>query len=286
MDNAGHRSERRLNRPSNVARPETKLAHPQANGLPKTRLFVEPDKLSVDRAVVSGSAYHHLRKVLRADPGTELVVFDGAGREVIGVLELYQGETAMVRVIAETGTTTESALDLTIAPCMAKGRKTDLIVEKAVELGADRICVVTSERSVGRLNEQQALDRVERWRRIAVAAAEQSGRTQMPVVERVRPLADLLAAKPAGSLGLVFTAGADPDPPATLRQRYPNTRSVICVLGPEGGLTAEEIATARSHGYIDVGLGPRVLRSETAAIVAAAICQHLWGDLGRKPPTA
>ena len=119
-----------------------------------------------------------------------------------------------------------------------------------------------------------------------MAAAEQSGRTQMPVVERVRPLLDFLAAKPAHSLGLVFTDGASPDPPATLRQRYPDTRSVICVVGAEGGLTPEEIVVARSHGYIDVGLGPRVLRSETAAIVAAAICQHLWGDLGRKPPPA
>ena len=269
-----------------MATPERKLLAASPNGLPKTRLFVEPEKLTADRAIISGSAHHHLKNVLRTEPGTELVIFDGAGREVTGVLEMYQGETAMVRIIAETGTTTESSLDLTIAPCMAKGRKTDLIVEKAVELGADRICVVTSERSIGRLSKEQSLDRVERWRRIAVAAAEQSGRTQMPVVERVRPLLDFLAAKPAHSLGLVFTDGASPDPPATLRQRYPDTRSVICVVGAEGGLTPEEIVVARSHGYIDVGLGPRVLRSETAAIVAAAICQHLWGDLGRKPPPA
>ena len=86
------------------------------------------------------------------------------------------------------------------------------------------------------------------------------------------------------TLGIVFTAGADPDPPATLRQRYPQTGKVICIIGPEGGLTAEEIELCRAHGFHDVGLGPRTLRTETASIVAAAVCQHLWGDLGRRPP--
>lgn len=254
--------------------------------LPKTRLFVEPEHLSADRAVLTGSGYHHLRHVLRFKPGDELIVFDGAGRECFGVLELFQGETAVVRILGDSGSSTESALDLTIAPCLAKGKKIDLVVEKAIELGADRICVVTSERSIGRLDDDQAMDRVERWRRIAKGAAEQSGRTLMPVVERIRTFEEFVTQKPADALGLLFTTGADPDPPATLRQRYPDTTKVIAMIGPEGGFSPEEIAFARTHGFIDVGLGPRVLRTETAAIVAAAVCQHLWGDLGRRAPTA
>jgi 16S rRNA (uracil1498-N3)-methyltransferase len=252
--------------------------------LPKTRIYVDPEKLGADRAVLTESSFHHLKHVLRATPGYELIVFDGCGREVVGVLEVYQGETAVVRVLGDTGASTESSLKLTIAPCLAKGKKIDLVVEKAVELGADRISVVTSKRSIAFPSKDAALHRVERWRRIAVAAAEQSGRTHVPVVERIRPIEEVLRSKTDDTLGLVFTVGADPDPPATLRQRYPNTHSVIAIIGPEGGLNPEEIATARSHGFIDVGLGPRVLRSETAAIVAAAVCQHLWGDLGRKPP--
>jgi len=252
--------------------------------LPKTRIFVDPDRLSADRAILTGAAHHHLKNVLRFKPGDEMIVFDGAGRECIGVLELYQGETAVVRVLGDTDQSTESALDLTIAACLAKGKKIDLIVEKAVELGADRICVVISQRSVGQLTDEQAMDRVERWRRIAKGAAEQSGRTMMPVVDRVRTFQDFVASKPADTLGLLFTVGADHDPPAMLRQRYPDTDKVIAVIGPEGGFSPAEIALARRHGFIDVGLGPRVLRTETAAIVAAAICQHLWGDLGRKAP--
>jgi 16S rRNA (uracil1498-N3)-methyltransferase len=218
-------------------------------------------------------------------PGDELIVFNGAGREAFGVLESYQGDSAVVRVLGDSAASTESSLDLTLAPCLAKGKKTDLVVEKAIELGVNRISVIISERSVGRLSPEAGLHRVERWRRIAISAAEQAGRVQVPVVERIQTLEELVATKPDDVLGLVFTAGAEPDPPATLRQRYPDTRRVVAIIGPEGGLSEEEIALARRHGFRDVGLGPRILRTETAAIVAAAICQHLWGDLGRRPPT-
>jgi len=262
------------------------LSATELSALPKARFFVEPDRLTKDRAILSGSAYHHAKNVLRLKPGDQIVVFDGAGRESIGVLEGYQGETGVVRILADTDRSTESSLDLTLAPCLAKGKKTDLCVEKAVELGVDRICVVTSERSVGRLSEESALHRVERWRRIVVSAAEQARRTEVPVVERIRTLEQFVQSKPADALGLVFTEGANPDPPATLRQRYPDTHKVLCIVGPEGGLTAEEIELCRRHGFKDVGLGPRILRTETAAIVAVAICQHLWGDLGRRPPSS
>ncbi len=252
---------------------------------PKARFFVEPDRLTEDRAILSGSAYHHVKNVLRMQPGDQLVVFNGAGREAVGVLEVYQGETAVVRILTDTDRSTESALDITLAPCLAKGKKNDICVEKAVELGVDRVCVITAKRSVGRLSDEAAMHRVERWRRLVRAAAEQAGRTEVPVVERIQPLEEFVATKPPDTLGLVFTVGADPDPPATLRQRYPDTRKVIAIVGPEGGLTPDELELCRRHGFKDVGLGPRVLRSETAAIVAAAICQHLWGDLGRKPPS-
>lgn len=252
--------------------------------LPKTRLFVKPDRLGTDRAIVSGQALHHMKHVLKLKPGDELMVFDGCGREAVGVLEIFQGETAVVRVVRDADRSTESSLELTLAPCLSKGKKLDTVVEKAVELGVDRICVVTSERSVVHLDDDAAMTRVARWRRVAVAAAEQSGRTQMPIVERIRTLEEFCAAKPKDTLGLMFTANAGPDPAATLRQRYPDTRKVITLVGPEGGFSDAEIASATSHGFIPVGLGPRVLRTETAGIVAAAVCQHLWGDLGRQPP--
>lgn len=253
--------------------------------LPKARFFVEPDKLTKDRAILNPAACHHLKNVLRLKPGSEVVVFDGAGRECLGVLETFQGDNAIVRILGDTDRATESSLELTVVLCLAKGKKTDLCIEKSVELGVDHICVVSSKRSVGRVSDDSAISRVERWRRVAVAAAEQARRTEIPVVERVQSFEDFMSqGKPEDTLGLLFTVGAEPDPPATLRQRYPNTHKVVAVIGPEGGFTPEEIEIAEKHGYQSVGLGPRVLRAETAAIVAVAICQHLWGDLGRKPP--
>lgn len=252
--------------------------------LPKTRLFVEPEHLNADRAVLTGSSYHHVRNVLRMKPGDEVLVFDGAGHECFGVLELFQGETAVVRILGDAGRSTESALDLTVAPCLAKGKKIDLIVEKVIELGADRVCVVTSERSVGRLDPAQAMDRVERWRRIAKSAAEQSGRTVMPVIERIRTFEEYVQTKPADVLGLIFAIGPDRHPAATLRQEHPDVTRVIAMVGPEGGFSHDEVEFAKKHGFVAVGLGPRVLRTETAAIVAASLCQHLWGDLGRGGP--
>jgi 16S rRNA (uracil1498-N3)-methyltransferase len=260
------------------------LSTAEAGTLPKVRIYVDPDRLEADRAILAGSAFHHLKNVLRMNPGDTLVIFDGAGREVLAVLEVFQAESAIARVLADAAMSTESPLDLTLAPSLAKGKKIDLVIEKAVELGVSRVCVTTSRRSVAQVAPALSLDRVERWRRLAVAAAEQSGRTMVPVIERIRPLEELVAEKPPDTLGLVFTRGAAPDPPATLRQRFPDTRKVICIVGPEGGLTEDEIEICRQRGFMDVGLGPRTLRAETASIVAAAVCQHLWGDLGRQPP--
>ncbi len=257
-----------------------------ANHLPKTRIFVDPERLLSDRAILSENACRRIKNVLRLSIGDELIVFDGQGREALGVLETYQGESAIVRVLHDLGTSTESSLDITIAPCLAKGKKNDLVVEKAVELGANRICVITSARSVAKLKPETAIERVERWRRVAVSAAEQSGRAHVPIVDRMRTFEEFVASKPSDALGILFTTGADPDPPATLRQRYPDTFKVVAIVGPEGGFERSEIELAREHGFTPVGIGPRVLRAETAAIVAVAVCQHLWGDLGRKPPAA
>ncbi len=257
-----------------------------SHALPKTRIFVEPEHLTADRAVLTGTGCHHLRNVLRFKPGDDVVVFDGAGRECLGVLELYQGETAVVRILGDAVRSSESPLELTVAPCLAKGKKIDLIVEKAIELGANRICVVQSERSVGRLDPAQAMERVERWRRIARSAAEQSGRTRMPVIERIRTFEEFVASRPAGTLGLLFATGVGRTPAGSLRQDHPDANHVVAMIGPEGGFSAEEVDYAQQHGWVIVGLGPRVLRTETAAIVAAALCQTLWGDLGGQPPAS
>ena len=168
----------------------------------------------------------------------------------------------------------ESRLDLTLAPALLKGTKMDLVIEKATELGVRRIAPILSRHAIG----QGA--RLERWRRIAVAAAKQSGRTDVPVVNGPVLLGELVRAA-WGGLRLIAWEGERDVPLATLPPAAP---AVVVVVGPEGGFADDEIADARAHGFVTVTLAPRVLRAETAAITVAALCQHRWGDLSTAAP--
>jgi len=171
-------------------------------------------------------------------------------------------------VVATVAPARESPLALVLAPALLKGTRMDLVVEKATELGVRRLAPVLTRHAVSRTGH------VERWRRIAVAAAKQSGRTRVPDVDAPLPLADVLAA-PWPGLRLVPWEGDVEDRVSALPDR---AADVVAVVGPEGGLAEDEMALARAHGFTPLTLGPRRLRAETAAIVIAALCQSRWGD--------
>lgn len=229
------------------------------------RLFVPGARVEDGHLVIRGPELRHLR-VLRANVGEPVVVFDAGGREYEAVIETITTSTARARIVAERTTVRESPLDLVLAPGLLKGDKLDLVVEKATELGVARVAPVVCRHSVGRA---QHLDR---WRRIAVAAAKQSGRTRVPIVDPPVPLAQAIAA-PWPGLRLLAWEGEPrgPIPPAA-------AAAVVVLVGPEGGFAQDEVDEARAAGFAAFGLGPRVLRAETAAIVAAALCQHRFGD--------
>ena len=156
-----------------------------------------------------------------------------------------------------------------LAPALLKGAKMDLVVEKATELGVRRIAPVVCRHGVGQG------DRTARWQRIALAAAKQSGRTTVPAVDAPLPLVELVR-RP--SAGLRLLAWED-EPERPLTALPAQADAVVVIVGPEGGLAGDEVAAARAHGFTTLTLAPRVLRAETAAITAAALCQHRWGDL-------
>jgi len=216
---------------------------------------------------LDGNELHHLR-TLRLRPGAHLLVIDDSGAEHEVVLERIEARSADARIVGTTRPRRESPLDLTLAPALLKGPKMDLVVEKATELGVRRVLPVVTQRSVGRG------EHLERWRRIAVAASKQSGRVQLPEIEAPVPL-DAVLARPWPGLRLVpwedETTARFADLPA-------EQTAVVAIVGPEGGLEADEVARARTHGFVAVSLGPRILRAETAAIVVAAACQIRFGD--------
>ena len=237
------------------------------------RLFVPRAGAEGARIRITGPELRHLR-TLRLGRGERLVVFDEHGDEHEVRLEHLGGRVAEAMILTTHRPMRESRLDLTLAPALLKGTKMDLVIEKATELGVRRIAPILSRHAIG----QGA--RLERWRRIAVAAAKQSGRTDVPVVNGPVPLGELVRAA-WGGLRLIAWEGERDVPLATLPPAAP---AVVVVVGPEGGFADDEIADARAHGFVTVTLAPRVLRAETAAITVAALCQHRWGDLSTAAP--
>ncbi len=255
----------------------------------RRRFYAPPDAFAPDGAavVLSAEESRHLRDVLRLRAGDEAFVFDGEGREFACVVAEAGGRgrgarEARLEVRAPVEPERpESPLDLTLAVGLLKGEKFDLVVQKATELGAARVVPVVTQRADVRLrDERDAAARVERWRRLALEAAKQSGRARLPLVETPAAFAELVARPPQGDgLRLLFaerggrgldeTVGAQAVPPA----------SVTALVGPEGGWDDAELDAARGHGWLLVTLGGRTLRAETAALAVCALLQHRFGDL-------
>jgi 16S rRNA (uracil1498-N3)-methyltransferase len=240
------------------------------------RVFVEAALTPGGRVDLAGAAHEHMTRVLRLGAGDAVTLFNGDGSDYPSViLELRRGR-ATVLVGAAAPARAESPLPVTLVQGIARGERMDLVIQKATELGATAIRPVATERSVVRLDEATRLKKLAHWRGIAIAACEQCGRARLPEVAEPLALAEWLS-RPAlpGRLRLQL----DPDAPESLPARAAGAPAIELLVGPEGGLTAGEQDMARQTGYLPSRLGPRVLRSETAAIAALAVLQATAGDL-------
>ncbi|HEY7724618.1 MAG TPA: RsmE family RNA methyltransferase [Anaeromyxobacteraceae bacterium] len=239
----------------------------------RRRIHVPRDRIAGGRARLDPAAWHYLRDVLRLEPGAPLEVFDGEG----GIHEAEvpaAGEPLLLgprRPAAPPG----AALWLAFAP--PRGDRADWVVQKATELGALRLLPFESGRSVVRLAGPRGAARAERWRRIAVEAARQCGRADVPAVDAPATLLEALARAPAGFRRVVLFEGGGEPFERGLDRSAPGH---LLAVGPEGGFTAGEMSAASAAGARVVSLGPRILRAETAALAAVALAQHLLGDLG------
>jgi 16S rRNA (uracil1498-N3)-methyltransferase len=220
----------------------------------------------------------HLQRVLRARSGDEIVLFGGDGQEFAATVESIRGSkvTAIVHDGGEVDR--ESPLMVTLVQCVPRGDRMDFIVQKATELGVARIVPVLSQRSVVRLDAGQAQAKVEHWRGVAVSACEQCGRNRLPTIDTPGPLiaylADSTDSKDRESrIRLVL------DPEAPRGHSDPVNGGAEIAIGPEGGFTADELEAFRVSGFTGMRLGPRVMRTETAAIAAIAWLQTRFGDL-------
>jgi 16S rRNA (uracil1498-N3)-methyltransferase len=241
------------------------------------RVHLPPDRIGADRAELTDGARHYLRDVLRLAPGAALEVFDGAGNAWDAtVLEGFGALALGARRAAPAG-----GPEIWLLLALAKGEKVDLVVQKATELGAAGVAPFAAERSVVRLEPDKAEERARRWRRIAEEASRQCGRADVPLVRAPAPLAAALGALPPGALAVAFQPGGAP----VLALEPAASGAYAAIVGPEGGLTDAEVAACAAAGARQAALGPRVLRAETAAIVAVALLQARFGDLGSLGPS-
>ena len=217
-------------------------------------------------------AAQHVAKSLRLKAGDSLVLFDGRGGEYEAAIQRIDRDRVDVKVAGYHEAARESALSLGLVQGLPEADKMDWIIQKATELGVAWIQPVTCERSVVRLSGDRAARREAHWRRVAVAAAEQCGRTLIPEVRPALGFPNWLAAPVETPRWMLAPGGAaiasQPGAPSPLE----------LVVGPEGGFSERERALLEDHGCIPVSLGPRVLRTETAPIAALAAIHALWGD--------
>ena len=238
------------------------------------RFVVDPDALSAARVVLTGTQLHHLR-ARRLRVGSKLVLADGMGMQRDGVVTAIGRHQAVVRVTDNQLLQRDSALRLTVAQALLKGDKLDWVIEKTTELGAAEVLLFTSERTVG----GAGAERHARWMRVARSAAQQCQRSTLPLIIGPVPL-DQVLARNGAMLRLFFWEQGPNGSLAALHRQHPQVSSVLAVVGPEGGFSRREAAQAAAAGFQLVGLAPRILRAETAAIAATTLCQFLWGDLG------
>lgn len=243
------------------------------------RLFVEPARLREEIVVATGEDHRYLTRVLRLSIGDSVVLFDGVDEEADATILRIGPRALEMRVTVRRAAAAPSGPQITLIQSLTKAAKFDWIVQKATELGVSRIIPTISMRAIPRVDAMSTLGRRARWQKIAREAARQSGRIDVPEVEPVTAFHTAIAAAPKDGLSLILWEGA--------RQQglrgalpIPAPNRITVAVGPEGGFSAAEIDDAKAQNFIPVGLGARILRTETAPIALLAIVGFAVGDLG------
>ena len=239
-----------------------------------SRVYIDMDLAEGDVVALGKPQSHYLRNVLRLKPGASLILFNGRESAEYTARLSEAGKLAEVSIGKRIVRTTDSALDSEIIQGLGRADHVDWAVQKATELGVTRFTIFGSARSQGRLKPAQIDKKLGHWRAVAIGACEQCGRVLLPEIEFLPSLAEALG-QPRNGIRLLLDAGGEP-----LRGIRPaENRSISILLGPEGGLDDIETAAARDAGFTPVSLGPRVLRTETAAVAGLAIVQSVFGDI-------
>lgn len=240
------------------------------------RIYTPQPLASGEAVALDSEARHHLTKVLRLRAGDAVRLFNGDGKEYGAQLRTVDRSGAIALVDAAPPVIDpQPKLRIALFQCVAKGERTDWIIQKSVELGICSITLLLCERGVVRLTKERLAGREDHWRRVLISACEQSGRSRLPGLRIDTSASEALVAADENGARYLLDPGADA---CLATQPAPGEAPVTLFVGPEGGLSDSEQALARKSGFRSVRLGPRILRTETAPLAAIAAMQALWGD--------
>ena len=243
------------------------------------RFFLPQANIQEGRGVVHGQELTHLMKVLRLRAGDCVTVFDNTGWEHEAVIETLTSERGELKIVESHATGRDPSIPITLAAGLTKGEKLDWVIEKATELGVTTVIPFLSSYTVPKLDTAKIHKRAERWRKIAVSAAKQCGRSRVPEVRSLCIFENFLSEPWPETLKLIFWENETEQSLRELFQKCPGANSVLLAVGPEGGFSKSEVELANARGFQSVHMGRRILRAETAALGALTIVQFLWGDL-------
>lgn len=239
-----------------------------------TRLYLDTRLVPGTEVELDERGAHHVARVLRMKPGAPLQLFDGRGNEADAHLASVEKRRVSARIEALLDRNAESPLRLVLGQGISRGERMDFTLQKSVELGVTRIVPLWTEHSQVQLDEKRLEKRMEHWRGVIISACEQSGRNVLPELTAPVRLSEWVAELNGEELGLLL----DPLQSASLAELSAPVGLVRLLVGPEGGLSDGEAGCAREAGFVGVRLGPRILRTETAALATLAALQALWGD--------
>ena len=242
------------------------------------RFYISPENWNPDALVLSGSEAHHARDVLRMERGNKLVVFNGLGREITAeVVDLSRDEIRLRKLHEAQAPPLKCRI--TLGQAIPKGKNMDLIVQKAVEIGASEIAPLISERTIVDLDAKDGEQKRTKWQQVAIEAAKQCGQNWLPQVHTPRKLKDFFAGTLNSDLQLIGSLQSDAQHLKNILADYASAnaapaRTVLMLIGPEGDFTPAELALAKSNGCRPITLGPIILRVETAAIYCLSVLSY------------
>ncbi len=245
--------------------------------------FIDPSSTKNSLVAIQQSEAHHIKNVLRLKPGDRIKLFDGTGFEYEAVIRKMSAEKVEVEIRSKVRATLKSGAQIMVAQAFLKEKKMDDLVRKHCELGVAKWIPFFSQRSIARPDASRLAGRIRRWHRIAAEALKQCRRADLPEIAEALSFEAVLDIGKKCDLNIVFWENESSPLNSSMGSNGKDPiKKILLMLGPEGGFTQHEIQMAENSGFVVAGLGPRILRAETATLAAVTLAQYLFGDMSTR----